>query len=245
MANHDGHRERMRDRIINCGIDSLQNHEILEYLLYACIPRKDTNAIAHDLIDTFGGFANVLDADIEHLSAVPNMTTNAALLLHSIPFVFSKYLTSKHSQKLRLDKPEYVMEYMRYTIGNLPKEEMRVLCKDNRGFLINTLKLSQGDINSCALPIRELIEIAIKNKAASVILAHNHPSQGAQPSQSDIIATREAAVALAGSKIKLDDHIIVCGQEVYSMRDNGLLDYLQDGSLQIKLSGGHIQDIKY
>ena len=78
---HEGHRDRMRERILLSGIESLQPHEVLEYLLYHAIPRKDTNGIAHELISKFGSFNGVLNADYNALLDVNGMTANAALLL--------------------------------------------------------------------------------------------------------------------------------------------------------------------
>lgn len=88
---HDGHRDRMRERIRRSGLSTLQEHEMLEYILYAFVPRKDTNEIAHALIDRFGSFAGVLNADEKRLAEIAGMTENAALFLCNLPDVFRAY----------------------------------------------------------------------------------------------------------------------------------------------------------
>lgn len=97
---HEGHRDRMRERILLSGIESLQPHEVLEYLLYHAIPRKDTNGIAHELISEFGSFNGVLNADYDALLDVNGMTANAALLLTSLKGVFRMYASGDKKGKI-------------------------------------------------------------------------------------------------------------------------------------------------
>ena len=101
MAVHDGHRDRLREKIVSAGIESLQPHEILEFLLFAFIPRKDTNAIAHELINTFGSFADVLSTDVDRLMAVKGMTKNAAIFLNSLPDVLRVYSNDRAKEKIK------------------------------------------------------------------------------------------------------------------------------------------------
>ena len=96
---HDGHRDRMRERIRRSGLSTLQEHEMLEYILYAFVPRKDTNEIAHALIDRFGSFAGVLNADEKRLAEIAGMTENAALFLCNLPDVFRAYIDDLDKQK--------------------------------------------------------------------------------------------------------------------------------------------------
>ena len=94
MGKHDGHRERVREKIAAAGLDTFQDHEVLEYILFHCIPRKNTNEIGHELIDRFGSFADVLNSDKERLKEVPGMTEIAALFLSVLPDIMRRYLLS-------------------------------------------------------------------------------------------------------------------------------------------------------
>ena len=100
---HDGHRERVRDKIRKGGLPSFQQHEVLEYLLFPFIPRKDTNEIAHALIDKFSSFAGVLNASERDLKSVSGMTDNAALFLSKLPEIMKLYVNDVNSDLDRED----------------------------------------------------------------------------------------------------------------------------------------------
>jgi DNA repair protein RadC len=94
---HQGHRQRMRERVQNYGLDSLAEHEALEYVLYLTNAQKDTNGIAHDLIDRFGDFAAVLEASEEELCTVEGVGPATARMLHLLPEISRYYGRSRTS----------------------------------------------------------------------------------------------------------------------------------------------------
>lgn len=243
MAVHDGHRDRMRTRIESSGIDALQPHEALEYLLYAFIPRKDTNELAHRLIAEFGNFANVCDADIDRLASVKGMTYNAALFLHNLPAVNRIYSGSKEVSRPILKTTAKCVEYITPYLKNLKKEEVRVLLKDSAGRLIKNEVISKGSISEAHVYAREIADLALKHGASTVVLAHNHPSGNATPSNSDIAFTEQLAVALNLLSIRLDDHIIIADGGYYSCRTHGDLDRVANSN--ILFVNGKIGDIRY
>lgn len=243
MASHDGHRDRVRDKIVAGGGSYFHDHEMLEYILYAFIPRRDTNPIAHELMESFGSFSAVLDADYERLMAVKGMTRNAAIFISAMPDINRRYqLKNTNVKQIKLGNYKEVHEYLLARMGSLTKEEIHVLCKNSAGYLSHVEVLAKGSINQVNLFCRELVDIAIKHKAVGIIMVHNHPTKVCTPSQSDINTTSQAAVALSAAGIRLDDHIIVAGNETYSFRLKGLLDNITNGSVTIKYKEGQIAD---
>lgn len=220
----EGHRERMRERIINGGMKGLQEHEILEYLLYPFIPRKDTNVIAHSLIEKFGSLAKVMEAEKEDLEAIPNIGANAALFISNLIGVFEKYKVSKLKENVTLTSHGKAMEYVKILLFGTPEEQVYMLCLDSKMKLIKEVMLSDGVVNKAEISTRKLIKTALLYNSASVILAHNHPSGEISPSLADISFTKSAYMLLCQIGIKMLDHIIVAGDESFSFKGAGLME---------------------
>lgn len=141
---HEGHRDRMRERILLSGIESLQPHEVLEYLLYHAIPRKDTNGIAHELISKFGSFNGVLNADYDALLDVNGMTANAALLLTSLKGVFRMYASGDKKGKIVIATRGDLVRYLSPFFYGEKTEKFYMLCLDAKSTVIKLVKLSSG-----------------------------------------------------------------------------------------------------
>lgn len=220
----EGHRERMRERILNGGIKGLQEHEVLEYLLYSFIPRKDTNNIAHELIQKFGSLSKVLEAEKEDLESVANIGSSAALFLSSLLGVYEKYKVSKLKQNVLLNSHGLAMEYVKTLLFCAPDEQVYMLCLDSKMKLIKEVMLSDGVVNKAEISTRKLIKTALLYNSTSVILAHNHPSGELSPSLADISFTKTAYLLLCQIGIKLLDHIIVSGENSFSFKGAGIMD---------------------
>lgn len=227
---HDGHRERMRERIIKGGLDKLQPHEVLEYLLYYAIPRKDTNPIGHALMDAFGSLSAVFDADVADLMNVAGMTEAAAVLIHSFPALFKEYNSDLLRLKTSLPTPAAAVKYLQILFAGKRVECIYLICLDNKSNVLNCCLVSSGTANAVNLFVREISEIALKNKATAVILAHNHPSGNCRPSTADIELTRAIALSLRVLEIKLNDHYILTADDFFSFRTEGLIE-LVDGNV--------------
>lgn len=206
---HDGHRERMRNRFLEHGLDNFTEHEILELLLFYAIPRVDVNPLAHHLINTFGSLAGVLDAEPIDLYKVKGIGSNAAALLHMMPQVFQRYQISRTDEKLVFDTAEKAAEYLIQYYTGKTYEQAIVILMDNKCQVLNICEIGEGNVSSVEIDTRILIKRAIQYNAASAILAHNHPKGVCRASRIDIHLTSQVRALLAAIKVKLVDHIVV------------------------------------
>lgn len=231
---HDGHRQRMRERISQSGLSTLQPHEVLEYLLYPFVPRKDTNEIAHSLIDKFGTLAGVFNSDAKRLKEVNGMTENAALFLSSLPDVIRLYISEMNMPRISLKGRGVARNFMGSKLFGVREENLLVAALDAHDQLILCDKLATGSGDSVSLNVRAVVDFALANKASSVLIAHNHPSGKPKPSQSDVDMTMELYIALSSVRVNLQDHIIFCDNQYYSFEENGLLQRIKNANSCLK-----------
>ena len=222
MSIHDGHRQRMKDRFREEGLDNFQEHEVLELLLYYCIPRQDTNPIAHTLIDHFGSFSAVMDASVEELEKIPGIGAGAATFLSLMAQAWRYYQVNRTMQsEVILSTVNECGAYLLPYFAGRRNETVFLLCLDAKCKVICCREVGEGSVNSAAVPIRRIVEMAMNSTATSVILAHNHPSGLAVPSRDDVMTTRRVAAALDGVEIVLVDHIIVADDDFVSLAQSG------------------------
>lgn len=225
MGIHDGHREKMRRRFLSGGLEQFADHEALELLLYYAIPRRDTNPIAHALMDRYGSLSAVLAAPVEDLQKVEGIGESAAILLKLVPRLCAKArLADADRQELVLNTASRAGAYLLERFYGEQNEVIYQLCLDRKGKLLACKKLGEGNIASAALDVRKLVENAILNSASSVVLAHNHPSGIASPSGEDYAATDRARAALETIGVSLADHIIVADGDFVSLAESGYLE---------------------
>ena len=225
MGIHDGHREKMRRRFLSGGLEQFADHEALELLLYYAIPRRDTNPIAHALIDRYGSLSAVLAAPVEDLQKVEGIGESAAILLKLVPRLCAKArLADADRQELILKTASRAGAYLLERFYGEQNEVIYQLCLDRKGKLLACKKLGEGSIASAALDVRKLVENAILHSASSVVLAHNHPSGIASPSHEDYAATDRARNALETIGVALADHIIVADGDFVSLAESGYLE---------------------
>lgn len=214
---HECHRARTRETFRKTGIENMPEHSVLELLLFYSVPRKDTNELAHRLIDTFGSLSRVLDAPYERLLEVDGIGDSSALLLSSIPGLCRRYIADSAAKKLSLAEPEDVMKFAVSKFYGCKTEIFYLICLDAAGNLINCCKLGEGTSGDVLIDRRAVLETAFRNNADTVIFAHNHPDGVAAPSKNDIDMTGSFAKLLGGVGIRLADHIIVAGSESISL----------------------------
>lgn len=223
MGIHDGHREKMRARFLTGGLDSFAPHEALELLLYYAIPRRDTNAIAHTLMERYGSLSAVLNAPVEDLQRVEGIGESAAILLHLVPQVCRRASMEDAAQDTALNSSAKAGKYLLSLFEGKKREMIYQLCLDRKGKLLACKNLGEGGVAAVVLDIRRVVENAILTSASGVILSHNHPSGIALPSNEDYIMTDKAKAALAAVDVVLMDHIIVADGDFVSMADSGYL----------------------
>ncbi len=221
MAIHDGHRQRLKERFLLEGMDHFSEIQVLELLLFYCIPRQDTNPIAHRLLERFENLTQVLEAPIEELEKVPGMGKNAATFLHVVTQAGKYYQVKRVEQGKILTTIDQCGAYLIPKFIGQRNETVFLLCLDSKCKVLCCRKVGEGSVNSAGVPIRRIVEMALAANASSVVLAHNHPSGLALPSAEDIQTTRRLAMALDGVEIMLIDHIIVADDDFVSLAQSG------------------------
>ena len=221
MSIHDGHRERMKKRFLEEGLDSFTQIQALELLLFYCIPQKDTNPLAHALLDRFGSLSQVLEAPVEELRKVPGVGAHTATFLHLITEAGRFYLVNRSSQESILPSLESCAEYMLPFFFGRKVETVFLLCLDAKCKVLCCKEIGEGSVNAAGISVRRVVETALNAGATTVVLAHNHPSGLALPSAEDIQTTRRVATALSAVEIHLADHIVVADGDYVSMVQSG------------------------
>lgn len=221
MSIHNGHRQRMKARFLEEGLDHFDEVQVLELLLFYCIPRQDTNPLAHALLEHFGSFSAVMEATPEELQKVPGIGEGAATFLPLVMQAGRYYLTSLQQRVTILSSVEKCGNYLAPFFYGRKNETVFLLCLDAKCKVLCCREVGEGSVNSAAVPIRRIVQMALGANATSVVLAHNHPSGLALPSADDIQTTRNLAAALKAVEITLADHIVVADNDFVSMFQSG------------------------
>ena len=220
---HDGHRERLKQRFRDEGLTHFDDLNVLELLLFYAVPRRDTNPIAHALMDRFGSLRAVLEARPEDLAAVPGVGENAATLLNLLPQLLRRYWADSAPAGKTLTTTAQLGQYF-MPIFFLERDELvYLLSLDARCKVLDCTLVNHGTVTTANVPVRRVVEIALRHNAASVVLAHNHVSGVALPSPEDIATTENIARALRAVGVELADHIIVSENDFVSLKDSGML----------------------
>lgn len=223
MAVHDGHRQRKKEQFRMHGLDAFADHEVLELLLYYAIPRRDTNPVAHRLMERFGSLDGVFSATVEELEEVEGVGKNAATLLALWMPLYRRVRTKPKAKEIILNSTEQAGQYFMDLFFGMRREELYEACLDAKGKLLACCRIAEGGVDTVNINTRRLVENALKCGASAVILAHNHPSGIALPSPDDNTTTLAVWDALRAVGIPLIDHIIVADEDYVSLHDNGLL----------------------
>lgn len=217
MSIHEGHRQRLKDRFRREGLDNFDELYVLELLLFYCIPRKDTNPIAHRLLEQFGSLTAVLEASPEELEKVEGINKSTSTFLSLITQVGRYYQVRRAEPGDILRTSDQCGNYLMPYFFGRDTETVFMLCLDAKCKVICCKKVGEGNVNSANIPIRRVVEMALSANATSVVLAHNHPSGLALPSADDVQTTLRVSAALETVEITLADHIVVCGDDFISM----------------------------
>lgn len=206
---HEGHRERMREKLLTFGQESLRDHELLEVLLFYSIPRANTNEIAHELINKFGSLKDVVFADINELMKIKGCKMHSALLIKLVGSIFLRISKPVIKPKQKFDNLSSVGDHLtKYFMGK-KEEHFCVMLFNNAMQLIDLCELSRGSVNSASVDPRSVARVALEKNATVAIIAHNHPSGNTLPGMADREITNRVDAALTAIGIFLLDHIIV------------------------------------
>lgn len=220
---HEGHRQRVKSRYLSEGLDAFEDHQVLEMLLFFCIPMKDTNELAHRMISEFGSLAGLFEADPKDICKRCQVSENTAILVSLIPSLARRYFKGKWGDKPVLNSSVKAGEYAISLFAGRIYENFFVICLDSQNRVNYAALVHEGTINEAAVYPRLIVETALRHQANSIILAHNHPGGSNQPSDEDIEVTKKIAAAVEAISIKVMDHIIVAGEKYYSFAEKGLI----------------------
>jgi DNA repair protein RadC len=219
----EGHRARLRARLLTAGPDSLADHEMLEMLLHVALPRRDTKAIAKGLLERHGSFARAIAATPQDLRATEGLGEAGIAALKLAQAAALRLMRAEVLDRQVLNNWDRLMAYLNAALAREKIEQFRVLFLDNRNRLVADEAQGRGTVNHTPVYPREVVKRALELQASALILVHNHPSGDPSPSQDDIAMTQEVKSAATALGITLHDHVIVGNGCWLSFRREGLL----------------------
>ncbi|MEZ0537534.1 DNA repair protein RadC [Caldicellulosiruptoraceae bacterium PP1] len=220
---HTGHRKRLKERFINEGLDNFNDHQVLELLLFFSIPRKDTNNLAHLLLNRYGSLSAIFEQDPLELTKIEGIGENSAILLSLISQISRRYIFDKTKSKQQLKDVESAKEYIKSLFIGRTNEVFYIVSLDTQLNVIQPYLLFEGTVKEAAVYPRKVVEVALRFNASNVIIAHNHPAGSLKPSLEDIKTTQKIVNALSAISVKVCDHIIVGNNNAYSFAQNSIL----------------------
>ena len=218
-----GHRGRMRDKLLGVGSDALADYELLEMLLFLAIQRRDTKPLAKAVINRFGSFAAVLSAPQRDLWATPGLGEHAVAAIKLVHAAALRLARAEVMERPILGNWDMLMDYLNAVMARERIEQFRVLFLDNRNRLLADEAQARGTVNHTPVYPREVVRRALELHATALILVHNHPSGDPTPSKEDVGMTRQVQQAAEVLSIVLHDHVIVGNGRWLSFRREGLL----------------------
>lgn len=228
MGENVGHRKRLDKKVCEYGLESLEMHEQLEFILFTAVPRGDTNRIAHRLLEHFGSIAGVLNADVRQLERFEGVGHRTAMFLVSLPQMLGVY---ERSIKNGADAPSFksteeIEDQVKTYFFNKLIECSYMFSLNSTYKLMHVTKISDGVEAENVIYPRNVARNALYDRASAIVIAHNHPCGSVNPSMNDVRVSREISKALNTLGIELHDSVIVAQGKFYSLRDNGYLDEL-------------------
>lgn len=225
---HAGHRQRLKDKVRQNGLKSLSTHEVLELLLTYSIPYKDTNELAHNLINSFGSIANVFGASYEELLNFNGVGEETALFLSTIPEYFEIYKAHKHKNENIINTTSECIKYFRNNVEIKKNEHLYLICLSPTNKVIRFIDVGGINSFSVSVDIKYVAEKIVNIGASSIIMCHTHPNGNVTPSEEDHISTSRILGVCYMLGIAVYDHIVFNEINHYSYGSNGKLQELSD-----------------
>ncbi|MBR5121590.1 MAG: RadC family protein [Oscillospiraceae bacterium] len=198
----------MKEKFRRIGIDALEPHEILEMMLFYCIPQGDTNELAHILLNRFGGFSEVFNASYDELLSVNGVGENTAFFIKFIPQLISMF-TAKSYEGLQLSNSETMCKFFMTQFLGANVEQLRLLCLYDDLTFKKSVLISEGDACSTSVNIQKIVQSTLSASSSRIVLAHNHPNSSCEPSKADLAVHGELESVLKSLNIELVDNIVV------------------------------------
>lgn len=217
MADHTGHRQRMKTEFLSRGLEGWPDHRVLELLLFYAVPQGDVNGLAHELVERFGSLAGVLDASVEELRKVKGVGEHTAVLLRMLPALLGRYQASRTRLSDVINSPEDAYPWLEPYFFGARNEMVYVLCLDGKRQVLGVRKAAEGSIQMAEMNARRIAEEAMGLRSARIYVVHNHVSNLAVPSQADWLATDTLRAILAPIGIELIDHLVFVDGDMVAM----------------------------
>lgn len=217
---HAGHRERVRENVLKNGFEQLEDHRLLELLLFYSIPREDTNEIAHRLLNEFGSFTEIIKATPKKLTEVQGVGKNSAIQLTAIGELFKRVIEEGVVKRTPYRTIEELVALVRSQYLNEKNEKMLFMCFDSAMRLKKIESFTEGDSVRTSTELKTALSKILENDPFFVIMAHNHPEGPALPSNADVTSTSTVSTTLRTLGINLADHIIINRTAYFSMRND-------------------------
>ncbi len=217
----EGHRQRLRERFLNAGLDGFQDYEVIELLLTLGTPRKDCKDMAKAALSRFKTLQGVMEASSHELCEVDGIGPKNALGLKLIKAVSDRYLEKKLINKSPVNNSKELFDYLYHSIRDKTREHFKIIFLDSKNRVISTETHSKGTLTASSVYPREVVDSALRHKAAALIFAHNHPSGDPKPSAEDIAITRQLVFSGKVMGITIHEHIIIGDNCYYSFADQG------------------------
>ena len=222
-AQHEGHRQRLKERFTSGGPEALPDYELLELVLFYAIPRRDTKPLAKKLIEKFETFADVINAPADRLKEVKGIGDSAVRHLQLVRAAALRLMEVDIKGREIFTSWDKVVKYCRAKMARETTEQFRVLFLDKKNRLIANELQQRGTVDHTPAYPREIVKRALELSATAIILVHNHPSGDPTPSQADVEMTKTIVDAAKPLKITVHDHLIVGRQGYRSLREMRLM----------------------
>ncbi|RYE06054.1 MAG: JAB domain-containing protein [Rickettsiaceae bacterium] len=218
-----GHRQRLKEKLLKHSAKHLADYELVELLLFAAIPRKDVKPLAKNLLKHFGSLSNLINSDKDKLALLEGTNENVCVSLYLVQELISRILKEKIESKNSISSWAALLDYLKFSMGNLKVEQFRTLFLNKKNILIADEVMGIGTIDQAPVYPREIIKRALFHEAGAIILVHNHPSGSSKPSKADLELTNKIVETCKSVNVTVHDHVIIADGQYYSFKSNMLL----------------------
>jgi DNA repair protein RadC len=218
-----GHRERLKKKFFEFGLQAFHDYEAVELLLSYAIPRKDLKIPAKDLLERLGSLRGIMDADVSELTQTSGISHHAAGLIKLVKEIGTLYLQERVKEKPQITCTGELLDFCKTALGGLKDENFCVLYLDTQNRAIAFETLQKGIVNQAVVYPRQVLERALFHKSSAIILVHNHPSGYVKPSDADIRLTKTISDTAKLLDILVHDHLIIGENRFFSFREEGIM----------------------